>query len=521
MKIYCGMFIASALLCLLITPLVISAGHRFGVYGQSEEGRKTEAMPRLGGVSIFLAFVITGALIWFALPAADLQMEPHWTMVARLLFPATLILLVGIYDDVVGASPWQKLTIEFLAAGIVWRGGIRIVVLPVLGYPIHSQLLSFLLTVFWILAATNGLNLIDGLDGLAAGVALFVTLAMFIVALIQGDLPVCGIAITIAGTLLGFLWFNSAPARIFLGDSGSLFLGFLLGALAVSTAEKSSTLLAIAVPYLAFGVPLLDTSLAVTRRFLTGRSVFAADHNHLHHKLLEKCISPRLAVAFLYGLAALFSIGSIIIVRSTQNLLVLVTVLGGVTAWILASKVRYEELAESKDYLQRALLSQRRVLANQIMIRKAANHMMKAPDLLEAWEILVRTLRALGFDEVRCRLEGWPGDLAPVLPDWGHSGFDPTGFSWSVSIPLHVGRFSVGVLQLERKLQRDRILFQFSSVLDTLISSFEEHLKSEYVSKRLSCATQYNLQGTLRFEGAFALNSPASKEFFHFERETP
>jgi len=415
------------------------------------------------------------------------------------------VLLLGIYDDIAGAAPWQKLVIESLAASIAWWMGIRIAALPVLGYPIHSLALSFLLTVFWTLAVTNALNLIDGLDGLAAGIAFFVTLAMFIVALIQGDAAVCILTITVAGALLGFLWFNMAPARIFLGDTGSLFLGFLLGTLAVYTTEKSSTLLALAVPYLAFGVPLLDTSLAIVRRFLSGRPVFAADCDHLHHKLLKVCASPRVAVTALYGLAALFSIGSLVIVRSTENILVLVIVLGGVTAWFLTTRVQCEELIEFSAYLARALRSQRRVVANQIMIRKASSNLEKTSGLEQSWEVLTAALCVLDFDGARCRLEGWPGDSAPALPAWGRVGIDSPEHSWSVSIPLQSGGLSLGVLQLQRGLAKDRMLFQFSSVLDTLIPPFEERLRSEYENRTV---LPYSLPGGApRLEDSLLANS--------------
>jgi len=504
MKIFIEIFVAGALLCWLITPLVIRVGHRFRLYGPSRDGRNQEATPRLGGLAIFLAIVLAGVLLHFALPAAG-PGGPDWAMLLSLLFPATLVLLLGIYDDIAGAAPWQKLVIESLAASIAWWMGIRIAALPVLGYPIHSLALSFLLTVFWTLAVTNALNLIDGLDGLAAGIAFFVTLAMFIVALIQGDSAVCVLTITVAGALLGFLRFNTAPARIFLGDTGSLFLGFLLGTLAVYTTEKSSTLLALAVPYLAFGVPLLDTSLAIVRRLLSGRPVFAADCDHLHHKLLKVSASPRVAVTALYGLAAVFSIGSLVIVRSTENILVLMIVLGGVTGWFLTTRVQCEELVAFSAYLARALRSQRRVVANQIMIRKASSNLEKTSGLEQSWEVLTAALGALDFDGARCRLEGWPGDSAPALPAWGSVGLDSPEHSWSVSIPLQSGGLSLGVLQLQRGLAKDRMLFQFSSVLDTLIPPFEERLRSEYENRTV---LPYSLPGgAARLEDSLLANS--------------
>lgn len=247
------LFVSGIVLTWFATPRVIRIGHRFRVYGLSRSGLQKEAIPRLGGLSIFFGLFSAGALLEPVIPELHRLIVSRSTTLVSLLLPALIVLLVGVYDDVAGAAPWQKLIVEFLATAITWWVGIRITALPVLGYPIHSLLLSFLLTEFWMLAATNAINLIDGLDGLAAGIAFFVTVAMFIVAFIQGNSVASLIAITVAGALLGFLRFNSWPAKIFLGDTGSLFLGFLLGSMAVYTSEKSSTILALAVPYFAFG----------------------------------------------------------------------------------------------------------------------------------------------------------------------------------------------------------------------------------------------------------------------------
>src|SRR5208282_980828 len=221
----------------------------------------------------------------------------------------------------VGATPRQKLLLETLAAGMVWLAGFRIVSLPILGYHVRNPLLSLFVTVFWIVAVTNSLNLIDGLDGLAAGIAFFVTVSVFVVSLLQANYFVCILAITLAGALLAFLRFNFAPATIFLGDSGSLFLGFVLASLAIHTSQKSSTLLAIVVPFVAFGLPLMDTSLTVIRRFLSGRPLFHADRDHIHHRLLQNRLTLRVVVLGLYGMAALFSLGSLLILQSTGNLI--------------------------------------------------------------------------------------------------------------------------------------------------------------------------------------------------------
>jgi UDP-GlcNAc:undecaprenyl-phosphate GlcNAc-1-phosphate transferase len=366
---------------------------------------------------------------------------------------------------------------------MVWLAGFRIVSLPILGYHVRNPLLSLIVTVFWIVAVTNSLNLIDGLDGLAAGIAFFVTVSVFVVSLMQGNHFVCILAITLVGALLGFLRFNFAPATIFLGDSGSLFLGFVLAALAIHTSQKSSTLVAIVVPFVAFGLPLLDTTLTLMRRFLSGRPLFRADQDHIHHRLLKNRLTLKVVVLALYGLAALFSLGSLLILQSTGNLVALVAVLAGTSAWFMAGGLRYEELSEVKVYVARAVQSQRWVLANQILIRKAARQLEEARSVEGSWQFLISALAALGFDGVACQLSEWPNGRAPSLAGWSRNGEQSSSEIWNVSIPLRAGEEVVGELQLWRALSKERLLFQFSSILDTLIPPFEKHLKGRYDAK--------------------------------------
>jgi UDP-GlcNAc:undecaprenyl-phosphate GlcNAc-1-phosphate transferase len=276
------------------------------------------------------------------------------------------------------------------------------------------------------------------------------------------------------------LRFNFAPATIFLGDTGSLFLGFFLAALAVRTSQKSPTLLAIVVPFVAFGLPLLDTLLSLVRRFLSRRPLFVADRDHIHHRLLKSRITPRVAVLGLYALAALFSLGSLVIIHSTGSLFALVAVLTGALGWFVSSRLRYEELVGLNVYVSRAMQSQRQVVANEILIRKASRQLEASPALEESWRALVEAIEALDFDGVACELSAWPVGSVPILPPWSRSGEEDSNDCWSVSIPLRAEHKALGILQVWRALKKDRLLFQFSSLLDTLIPPFENQLKRCY-----------------------------------------
>jgi len=480
MRTYLGLFLLSVLFTLLLTPLVRALGRRVRAYGKAHEGRDHPKIPRLGGLAIYMTILLVwGALLLIPNMVRD-SFLAQWRTLLTLLVPGTLVLLIGAYDDVFGASPRQKLLVEAVAAGMVWWAGFRIANVPLIGHGMHSSLLSFLLTIFWIVAVTNSLNLIDGLDGLAAGIAFFVTLSVFAVSLIQANYFVCILAITLAGALLGFLRFNFAPATIFLGDSGSLFLGFVLAALAIHTSQKSSTLVAIVVPFVAFGLPLLDTSLTVLRRFLGGRPLFRPDRDHIHHRLLQNRLTLKVVVLGLYGLAALFSLGSLVILQSTGSLVALVAVLAGASAWFLTGGLRYEEFAELNDYVSRAVQSQRRVMANQILIRKAARQLEEVENIEEGWQVLASALEALDFDALSCRFFEWPNGGPPSLAAWSRWGESSPSEIWSISVPLRAGEKAVGELQVCRALSKERLLFQFSSLLDTLIPPFENQLKRRY-----------------------------------------
>ena len=489
MRTYVGLFALTALLTMLVTPRVVKLGRRLNAYGGPLDRRDTRRIPRLGGLAIFIATLAAwGVLLLIPNTVRDLFVS-HWSVLVTMMVPAALVLVLGAIDDLAGTAPWQKLLVEVLAAGLVWWAGFRIGALPFLGTGIHT-VASFLLTVLWIVAVTNSLNLIDGLDGLAAGISLFVTLSMFFASLLQGNILVCTLTITLAGALLGFLRFNFAPARIFLGDTGSLFLGFVLAVLAIMSSQKSSTLVAIVVPFVAFGLPLFDTMLSVVRRFLSGRSVFVADLDHIHHRLVQRGLTPRVAVLLLYALAALVSLGSLLVLRSTANLIALVAVLAGVFAWFLTSQLQYDELSELNVYVARAMNSQRRVLANQIRIRKAARQLEASASLEEGWQVLTATLETLDFDRVACRIAVWPGAAPPALAAWERPLGTRPGECWSTSIPLRSGERAVGELELQRALDKDRMLFQFSSLLDTLIPPFEKHLSLRYEASKAAAVAR-------------------------------
>jgi UDP-GlcNAc:undecaprenyl-phosphate GlcNAc-1-phosphate transferase len=371
LRSYLGLFFVAAFATWLLTPPVMALGRRVRAYGQARANGEFILIPRLGGVAIFLAVLASASALLIVPNSLRAVLQADWSAGLKLLIPASMALLIGLYDDLKGATPRQKLAVEIGAGAAAWWLGFRMAAVPILGFPIHSPAVAFCLTVLWIVAVTNSLNLIDGLDGLASGVAFLVTLTLFIVSLMQGNHLACIFTIALAGTLLGFLRFNSSPARIFLGDTGSLFLGCVLATLALNASTGSPALLASVVPYVALGLPLLDTTLCVVRRLLKGKSIFAPDCDHIHHRLVAKKRGSRPAILMLYAVAAASSLGSLLILRWTGSLVLLGAFLGGLVTWLVFDQLQYEELDDLVVQVSRVIRSSRRALANPIVIRRA------------------------------------------------------------------------------------------------------------------------------------------------------
>jgi UDP-GlcNAc:undecaprenyl-phosphate/decaprenyl-phosphate GlcNAc-1-phosphate transferase len=293
------------LIALVLTPIIRDIFRAYNVVDRPGR-RKVHAfpIPRVGGISIALAY--TAAFVSFtdfsnSLPAPD---SPSW----KLLPGAAIVFLTGLIDDFFNLRPAYKLIGQIAAGAVVFFNGLRIDAVSGLSLPVW---LSLLLTVLWLLVCSNAFNLIDGLDGLCAGMGFVATLALFAAALIQGNVALVHATLPLAGALLGFLCYNFNPATVFLGDSGALLIGFLLGCYGMIWTAKTATLLSVTVPLLALSIPLLEVSLSIVRRFLRRQPIFSADRGHIHHRLLELGLSPRSAVLFLYlvgMVAALFAL---------------------------------------------------------------------------------------------------------------------------------------------------------------------------------------------------------------------
>jgi UDP-GlcNAc:undecaprenyl-phosphate GlcNAc-1-phosphate transferase len=363
-------------------------------------------LPRLGGVPVFLSFLIGVAVallasLYFPKLAAGLPIRTLLTV----LVPGTLIFLLGLYDDIHSIGPYTKFAVQGVAAIMLFAGGLRILDLPVLFGARHLPwYIGLPITVLWVIGITNAFNLIDGLDGLAAGSALFSTFVVFVAAISNGSLLVSLLAIALAGAILGFLRFNFNPATIFLGDSGSLFIGFMLSALALEGAQKAPTVIAVAIPVVSFGLPILETTLSVLRRLISGQSVFKADREHIHHKLLQNGMSPRQVVIALYAVSALFALLSLFLLWPGRDTLGLVLVVIGACVWFGVQHLGYLEFWEIRRVAQRTI-EQRGIFVNNLAIRRATEELKDASDYVQVCRILEAAFSTNDFDRFELSIQ--------------------------------------------------------------------------------------------------------------------
>ncbi|MFM2161714.1 MAG: hypothetical protein RLZZ383_1226, partial [Pseudomonadota bacterium] len=335
------------------------------------------------------------------------------------------------------ASPRLKLVVQIGAAlAVAWLGlRIQRVDLPFLPM-IHLGWLAWPITVLWIVGVTNAVNLIDGLDGLAAGMALFGLLPMLVLALVKGNLVLALIACCLAGSLVGFLVWNFHPARIFMGDSGSMFLGFILAVVSVATASKGRVAVALATPVLALGLPILDTMLAIGRRAWSGQSLFIGDRKHLHHLLLDRGHSHRGAVLVLYAVAAAWALLGLGVHFNRDRESAVLFVLALAVAALLFQRTGLLERAEGAPSAAAV------VRARNLSIRATTSALVGRLDVDQGPDALVRAVIRLaqvsGCDRVEVELRGqdattvvWnphaPAGTAPVRLDLRRTDGRPFG----------------------------------------------------------------------------------------------
>jgi len=410
--LFFGLFAFSLVLSFVATREVRDLAIRKGWVSIPEDRRHIHQvpLPRLGGVAVFLAFSISLS-VWLGLslifPRLLQGLAP--TTLARMYIPACLIFGLGIYDDLRGAGPYVKFIVQAVAGAMLFAGGMRVLDVPLIFHHSLPWFVGLPLTVLWVVAVTNAFNLIDGLDGLAAGSALFSTMVFFVCSLVTHSWLGSLLSVTLAGAILGFLRFNFNPATIFLGDSGSLFIGFMLSALALAGSQKAPTFVAVAIPVVSFGLPILETMLSILRRTISGRPIFTADSDHIHHRLLRMGFSHRQVVVVLYAVSAVFAMLSLFLLWPSGSTLGLVLVVVGTGIWLGVQHLNYVEFGELRRVAQRTI-DQRQIVINNLAVRRAVEELRVAGSINQVRSILIAAFTHNDFDAFELQLKSISGD---------------------------------------------------------------------------------------------------------------
>jgi UDP-GlcNAc:undecaprenyl-phosphate GlcNAc-1-phosphate transferase len=392
--------ILSFLLSLGLTRLFRDCFVRLGIVDLPDSRRKlhARAVPRMGGVAIASSYVLTYVVLVCSPLAAGLVVESHLPFIWKLMPAMGAIFLTGLADDLFDLRPWMKLAGQVSAGALAWWGGVRID--SIVGHACPGWL-ALPLTVAWLVLCANAFNLIDGVDGLAAGVGILASVTTFLAALLQDNLALALATIPLIGSLAGFLPYNFTPASIFLGDSGSLLIGFLLGSYGVIWSEKSATMLGMAAPMMALALPLLDVCLSVVRRFLNNEPIFTADRGHIHHRLLDRGFTPRRVALLLYGACGIGATFSLLQSVLRNQFAGAVIVMFGAATWIGVQYLGYVEFEATRRFLWGGL---RPMLSAHVKLEALERALLSAPSVEQCWEALEAAAHALGYSQMNAKL---------------------------------------------------------------------------------------------------------------------
>ncbi|MFZ2631250.1 MAG: MraY family glycosyltransferase [Desulfosalsimonadaceae bacterium] len=403
-----GIFLTSLILSMAFTPVVIRVAKKFNLVDRPS-ARKIHSIPvpRIGGVAIFLACFLGAASCFFYKTDITVTIFQD-SRIYWLAFGSLVIFGLGFIDDLWRLGYIAKFSVQILAGIIAYNGGLRIELITF--FPQHSLAqigLSLPVTVFWVVLVINAINLIDGLDGLAAGVGFLVCLVLLILSVLGGRYVPAAVLAALAGSLLGFLVFNSNPASIFMGDGGSYFIGFMLASVSMMGSIKGQTAASLLIPMIALGLPLMETIWSTIRRFIYGQKLFSPDRDHIHHRLMALGLSQKRAVLILYGITVLMGGLSIAMVYTHDNKTAIILLLFAAGTIIGIQRLGYLDFLRSdsfrywlKDVSDEAGISlERRSFLNFQMA------IQNSKDIENMWENLIKAVQWLYFDLIELRVE--------------------------------------------------------------------------------------------------------------------
>jgi UDP-GlcNAc:undecaprenyl-phosphate GlcNAc-1-phosphate transferase len=479
-------FAVAFLIAIVATRLVMIVAWKVGAVDAPDGYRKVhkQATPRLGGVAVGIAACapIAGLLFFPEVSQVSGNIHGHGVQLLGLLVCGAMAMTVGAVDDIFNLRARWKLLWQMVIAAAAFAFGftIRTVSNP-FGPAIDFGVWAFPITVFWFVGCMNAVNLLDGLDGLAAGTCLFVNVTLFLVSLQYNNMLGMLLMASVSGATLGFLLFNFPPAKIFLGDSGSLLLGFLVAALSlVGMSRKAEAGVALFVPVVALGLPILDTSLAILRRWYKHLPISSPDRHHIHHVMVSMGYSQRRVVLTLYGISVVLGLAALLIITVGRNEVVL-AVIGSllVTAFVcvrIFSGVGFTDVfsklaADRSRRVRQSLVS--------VAVERTLNDLPGAKNLDELWGLCGNAFEGIGADFAELYIHGAAGD--PARWKWTRkhevtADTEPaTGDEWCGKMSLYhdgrpIGEFCVKYAQAAEQM------FEVAEVMERLKTGIAEHV---------------------------------------------
>ncbi len=391
---------SSFLLCLILTPVCRDLAVWAGFVDLPDNDRKfhLRAVPRVGGVPIVAACAGSFVLLKLVFGTRGQLHIQHGEILHAIVPAAAIVFFVGLVDDLIGLKPWHKLAGQLVAAGVAISFGVR------LSTGHLSPVLGIVGSLIWLICCTNAVNLIDGMDGLASGVSLLSTLTMLVVALIFGRYGLALATVPLAGALLAFLRYNFSPASVFLGDCGSLTIGFLLGCFGLVWSQHTVSVFGLAAPLMALALPLTDVGLAIVRRFLRSAPLFKGDRGHIHHRVLALGFSTSRAALILYAACCAGAALALVISLNQRAFGWPAMVLFFVLLAVGIKRLDYVEFNAARKMLSRSSL--RRAVQEEVQLEELRLALQDARTVEGCWHVLRVTCRELSFSSAQLRVGG-------------------------------------------------------------------------------------------------------------------
>ena len=415
-----SLFIISTIFALFSTPLFRKLGTKTGFVDCPQRARKVhyQATPRLGGAAILISFLAVMCLAGISVPQVREMMWGNNPILGYILLGSIGIFAIGFLDDLARLAPKTKLVGEFVVAGLVaWGANLSFTEIQLLGLCSFTvpAWVGIGLATFWIVGLANAVNLIDGLDGLASGITLAGLLAVSVVGYLGGITSVTWMSTLLIGCLLGFLVYNSRPASIFLGDCGSLTLGYLAGCLTLLASFRDGGMLDAIFPVLAFALPILDCMFAIFRRMMKGRSPFSPDMEHFHHRLMAKGLSHGKAVLAMWAMAGSCSLVAIAAAFGKGDQLFAVFVFFGMGGFILLRYLGYFRFEFFGEGLSSLMKDRKSMKSVEQAVKEAESLVANSTDLESLEDCLGKAAEGMQFQQATIRLFHEEGRLGSDL----------------------------------------------------------------------------------------------------------